>query len=1028
MKHFITPAILLTSLTSASAVGFLEVRAPGYDFQSAEYTTTHVFVDEVAGTTVPIEILFNLDGFSNITDVEIFTNLNRRDLARVDKDGDGYADGIQPIDGNVITDSPADADTETGHYYGVINMTDGDSNNIWELTIPAGKTGAYRLTARFKTSDSISENEFDPNKWIWYGLRDHAIVVSPVDARDIRLYEINVFNIEATDGTFANRSTLEDLHNASGATHNANNRWDLGYLKSLGMNWLWFQPIHPNGIDGREPSGGWDTATAPYDPGSPYAVKNFFEVNALMTINYDGLKTTFDSNPINPTIHPDNRAAAMTAFQNFVTAADTDEVGIMLDAPFNHTAFDVELAQQGVDLFQPDGQTWSPLDEIRDRDARFFSQDGNYGNRAFSAASIAAGPDRFDFGKWRDVKDVFFGRYDALVEFDSEPERSSYTNEGDWFDFSDSDWTSNDFTQNGEQWNITRRVWDYFAEYAIHWLEKTRPAGENRNSTSSDGDLATRYAWDARGIDGLRCDFGQGLPPRAWEYMINVARSYKWNFVMMSESLDGGAVTYRSNRHFDILNENIVFPLKSATTKFAYRSIFDDRRTAYGQGLVLLNNTSHDEANFSDPWQAVVRSAVTGMMDGTTMIFPGQELGISETYGYDHYELNFGKNIPHFKRWNSMQPIWNDTNFGNDQLYPVYSGIQNARAFSPALRSSNRWFLDGDGDNDKIFSVAKYEEAGASPAVQDVVIGFANVDRDNTQSDNFKIPSALASLIGIKDGRTYNVRNIAAYIGQQSNRRDLFQWGSGISGADLKANGFFVNLYKVPVANSAWLAEPYEAQYLKLYDVTPPPATGQPFAENMKTWVVGDSVTFNWDDGSLTEDDVITDYRITVGSTPGGNDVTDGVSTGGNQYYTATASEGQTLYASIVPVSAAGISGSASTMSAAVRTLTTNGDEDFDGQTNADEETSGTDPLDAGSVLRMGQSETAVGGGIILKWTGVLGVTYSIQYRSHLVDGDWVTVDTVAGIDGTQTWEDTDLTRAALDAKFYRVIIATTEP
>ena len=32
----------------------------------------------------------------------------------------------------------------------------------------------------------------------------------------------------------------------------------------------------------------------------------------------------------------------------------------------------------------------------------------------------------------------------------------------------------------------------------------------------------------------------------------------------MTESLDGGAVTYRSNRHFDILNENIVFPWQSA--------------------------------------------------------------------------------------------------------------------------------------------------------------------------------------------------------------------------------------------------------------------------------------------------------------------------------------------------------------------------------------------------------------------------------------------------------------------------------
>ena len=195
-------------------------------------------------------------------------------------------------------------------------------------------------------------------KWIYYGLRDHAIVVSPENARDIRMYEINVFNIEASGDTFEQRSTFEDLHNAEGAAHNDNNRWDLNYLKNLGMNWLWFQPIHPNGIEGRPPGD---------DPGSPYAVKNFFEINELMSIEYNGANTLAQ-----------NRATSMAAFQSFVSAADTDQVNIMLDAPFNHTAHDVELAQVGVDLFQPDGQTWSPLDLIRDRETRFFSTDGNW--------------------------------------------------------------------------------------------------------------------------------------------------------------------------------------------------------------------------------------------------------------------------------------------------------------------------------------------------------------------------------------------------------------------------------------------------------------------------------------------------------------------------------------------------------------------------------------------------------------------------------------------------------------------------
>src|SRR5581483_7495853 len=305
-----------------------------------------------------------------------------------------------------------------------------------------------------------------------------------------------------------------------------------------------------------------------------------------------------------------------------------------------------------------------------------------------------------DFGKWSDVRDIYFGRYSALV--DVQADQGNYNNEGDWFDYSIGSESSSG-TGNGHFDAVTQGVWKYFAEYTLFWLTQT--------GVPSGSDLTTQTS---KGIGGLRADFGQGLPPQLWEYIINKTRTRKWNFVFMAESLDGGAVTYRSNRHFDILNENIVFPLKSASSTTDYRNIFETRRNSYGQSLVLLNNTSHDEEQYSDPWNALTRYAVCSTVDGVPLIFPGQELGISGTYGYVNYEVNFGKNIVHFKKYNSMQPIWNDSDYGNDQLYPVYSGIALARLSSNALRSSNRYYLDqtgGGGTHPTIFSVAKYETA-----------------------------------------------------------------------------------------------------------------------------------------------------------------------------------------------------------------------------------------------------------------------------------------------------------------------------
>lgn len=910
---------------------------------NGNYTTTHVFIDEVAADSKPLTITF-APGQANITSAEIFTNLNRRDRAQLDANGDGIEDGIKPPDGNNVT-------VGDNNYFTAYTMTDVGGGN-YTLTLNATKTGAYRLTARWKVPGDTT--------WHWYstaGRRDHAIVVSPVDSRNISLYETNVLTIESSDNTpgdssddFANRSTFEDLYNAPNAPHNSNNRWDLDYLKNLGCNWVWFQPIHPIGVEGQS-----------YYPGSPYAVKNFFEINPLMSVG-------------------NTRESAMLAFQGFVSAADNKGVGVMLDAPFNHTSPDAEIATTGTALFGGTATT-----EIRNQEARFFSLSGNYGARASNPGNIATAPDRGDFGKWSDVRDVFFGNYSALVSLNPQ-DNGNYNNEGDFFDFNGANFTND---------AVTRNVWKYFAEYPLFWLGKT--------GVPEGADMATQTS---KGIDGLRADFGQGLPPQLWEYIINKTRTRKWNFVFMSESLDGGAVTYRSNRHFDILNENIVFPLASATTPVDYRNIFDSRRSAYGQGLVLLNDTSHDEESYTDPFQALVRYAVVNTVDGAPLVFPGQELGISRTFGYQQYEINFGKQIAHFKKFNSMMPAWNDTNYGNDQLYPVYAGIGQARNFSRALRSSNRYYLDqtgGGGTHGKIFSVAKYETKNAAPAVSDIVFAFANVDRDYTGAGNFNVNQDTdgngVNDYGIKAGRYYNVKNIAAYTGIHSNRRDIWQWrvppydeaaaAQPRLGSDILANGIYVSMNKVPTTNADWSTAPYEAQYLKLYDVTPPPTPVSPNPDlSLFGTVIGNQVTFNWNAASDVEGGVA-GYYLQIGTTPGGYDVFNGsVATNSK---TVTAAYGTTLYARVQQINNAGIYGSYSSASAGVLVLNPASDADGDGQSNAAEFTAGTNPLSAISVLKT----TAIGvvaGDVNVTAATVSGKTYQLETSTSLGTQSWTSI------------------------------------
>jgi glycosidase len=904
------------SVTVGAAPLAMAVTSASAGTLNADYTTSKLFIDEQAAESVPVTIAFST-GALNTVEAEVWTNLNNRERADDDANGDSIDDGIisppapeeKPV-GYVSGAYPANG------YFQAIPMT--GSNGSYTVTLNATKSGAYRLTARFRTAGSST--------WQWYssnGRRDHCITVTPKIARDMRVYEINVLNVDSTDATFAGRSTLESLTD--------NTRWNLDWLRDMGLNTLWFQPVHPVASEGREPSGGWDSGTGPYDPGSPYAVKNFFEINELMTVNYNG------SNEM-----AQNRAASMSAFQNFVTTADSKGVHVMLDAPFNHTGYDCEIDEEGIALMSAAGVStsgWAPGDKIKDRETRFYSRNdgGNaYSAPATSTANIAAAPDRNDFGKWRDVYDVFFGRYATLVTGypEAQSSRDTVAIETDGINTGDLDGAA------GTADAVTRAVWKYFARYVPYWLEKT---GLPANSA-----LALQTA---KGIDGLRADFGQGMPPQFWEYTINVARAHKWNFVFMTESLDGGAVTYRSNRHFDILNENIVFPWQSASNTTGHRDIFENRRSSYGQGLVLLNNTSHDEAGYADPWEAFIRYAVGSTNDGAPMVMYGQEIGTANANSFTHYETNFGKNIPHFKRFNSMQPQWTawvNDGFGVSHLRPAYSGVGKAREFSPALRSSNRWFLNPIGTTTadaEIFAVAKYESSGSSPVTSDVVLAFQNLSRNTTQANTFGIPDVLANNMGLKSGRRYNAKNTAAYLGpnnEYSGRRDSFLWGAnGFTRENLITNGLYVSLNPVPATAAAWSTAPFEAQFLKVYDVTPLSAPAS--SPLVASYALDGSVTFSWS-AVIDAEGLVPRYLLTVTRSNGQvttHETTDTslTITGIPSGVTATATV-MTLNPNDVSIASSATSSSGQTLS-----ITSAGDEDADGISNAAEVLAGTNPL-----------------------------------------------------------------------------------
>jgi glycosidase/outer membrane protein assembly factor BamB len=796
--------------------------SPGTDHRAAneveaDYGISHLFIDELAKQSTPITVFFDPQT-TGVAQAEVFTNLNRREFATASPNGDGIEEGINPPPGNTV------AAGDERHYYHALPM-----NPIaggYQLTVAASKTGAYRLTARYRlTSDP-------PGTYRWYGdeqgspgisKRDFAVVVSPLRAREIQLYEANPLTITASGTAPDQRGTFAAMAHTTGTTGGSG--FSLGYLRQLGVNALWLQPIHPRGIDGRltDPGTG-----QPYDLGSPYAVKNYFAAMPLMA------STVRPGNSPAASDTPAGRAEALGEFHDFVRAAAAQRIGIFLDVPFNHTAHDAELGPAGVAAWGTAGSEQTT--QIRSLEARVFSRTNEYDMRASSADTIAAAPDRFDFGKWSDVADLYFGRYAALVP--NGQFRDQYQNEGDWFDYSVGDETATG-SGNGHFDRITQRLWQFFGDYLQFWLDQTDyPANQQHAPLGVVG-----------GIIGLRADFAQGLPPQAWEYLINRTRARRWDFTFMAESLDGGHVGYRSARHFDVVNDSLVNELHNATTASALQRVFGERQF-YGDTLILLNTTSQDEDTYRDPYQGAMRFAVNSAMYGITLIFPGQELGLKGSvvpagapggtpFGYDRYvtDPNFHKSIPQFLTYNSMMPLWRQlaANRGDAvHMLALYSAISHARAESPALRSNSTSFLTlkGGGRSDSIFAVGKTEQPGADPARSDVVFAFVNLDLGTASATppdkgfDVNIAAGQDNLFGIRADHRYDVKNIAA---DNANERNRCLWGSGRTGADILQQGIAVALNRLPTDEAGWTSAPYEAQYLRLIDLTASPgACGAP--------------------------------------------------------------------------------------------------------------------------------------------------------------------------------------------------------
>jgi hypothetical protein len=699
------------ALSAAPWMGKLVIR-DGQVWQGGRdgnYGVVKYFIDEAAGEVIPIEVSVQVyadEAPPSVLQVEVFSNLNRRDFAKV-------------------FESPTDAGGASSYYltYPMTFSGSAGNNHLYKAQLNVSKTGAYRLTTRFRIRDGpwLWHNDFDENGT---KQRDCAVVVSPKKVQNLSIYEANPLVVEAgSGGGFGERSSFEDFtdHDQDGY-----DRFNLDLVRNkLGFDTIWLMPIFPVTQERWDPS--QNSVVANHSPGSPYATRNYFAANpALSAAN--------------------NAAAAMSEFQYLVQKAEDMQLNVLIDVAFNHAGRDVVFGRGAVDLgLVPAAQE---NDRIRQVRPSWASRGTNYREHGGSPDGVAlfAPVDRNGEHNWFDAGiDWFFGDYSCLgpkIGY-GDTSRGNAEDERDLL-FTDLD------PAGGYDFEV-ENVWNYFARVLGFWLDQT-----------------------SNQLDGIRADFAQGLPPQAWEYIINRTRQKRWDFVFLAEVLDPDKIRYRVNRHFDLITtvNHYLYRSDNVTTTDLINSL-EAEASLYGfNAAVLHNGTSHDEDGNGNVWLMAARYAVAAGSYGVPMVYMSQPLGIAEKIDFQY-------------DWRNIKNAWDSS---DPKIFAFYSRVNEQRRKQPAFRSTNRYFLSQKqgGIDDRIFSAARWFG-------ENVVLLFTNLSQTIPAPATFAIPDALP----LSTDARYQVVNLLADDPEQP------LWPAAKTGAQIRQEGVTV-IFTLP-NESQWL-------------------------------------------------------------------------------------------------------------------------------------------------------------------------------------------------------------------------------
>ncbi len=504
-------------------------------------------------------------------------------------------------------------------------------------------------------------------------------------------------------------------------------------IKNLGVDYIWYTGVPHHALVNDYTAIGIsndDPEVVKGRAGSPYAVKDYYNVNPDLAVN------------------PSKR---LEEFENLIAKTHKNGLKVIIDIVPNHIArkYEGKSNPKGV-------QDFGATDDI----SLEYARNNNF---YYIPGQPFQVPTSDNYKPLNGEKNVLIdGKFiENPAKWTGNGSRLAKPDINDWYETVKVNYGikpdgTKDFPELPSNFD-SKSVNEHFA----FWKDKSVP-----NSWKKFRDIA--LYWTAKGVDGFRYDMAEMVPYEFWSYMNSAIKSKNPNSFLMAEVYNPaqyrnyiklGKMDYLYDKvaTYDYLKDIIQGKKSPDGLTEIQKNMFDIEHHM----LHFLDN--HDEQRLASPEFAgtaekgkplMVVSATIG--SSPTMIYFGQEVGEAgnENAGFGtHSRTSIFDyiGVPNHQRWmNGGKFDGGQLSDSEKKLRDFYKRLLNFTKNSSALmgkfneiQSSNRNLTDGFDSG--IYSYVRYSQ-------NEKLIIVTNFSWLTTSTFNLKIPSQIISTWKLEDG------------------------------------------------------------------------------------------------------------------------------------------------------------------------------------------------------------------------------------------------------------------------------------